>query len=243
MNWTREQLDIVLELYAITPFGRIHNKNPEIMRVSDQIGRTASAVALKMANYASLDPTIQRSGMKNTSTLDRVAWAEFFDKALRFDYSNHSEFSEGEQSKFDIEIDAEGRDVVSIGTSRRGQQFFRRLVLASYNERCAITNIEQRELLVASHIVPWAQDKTRRLDPTNGICLCSLFDVAFDSGVVAVSDDLKVLISERVSEADANKLRSIALPKLRLPSRFRPDISLFSEHRSRQEGSFKPLFT
>jgi len=36
------------------------------------------AVALKMTNFASLDPTLKQSGMTNSSRLDREVWTEFF---------------------------------------------------------------------------------------------------------------------------------------------------------------------
>lgn len=65
---------------------------------------------------------------------------------------------------------------------------------ANYGYRCAITGITTREFLVASHIVPWADDETIRLDPSNGICLSTLVDRAFDSGYLEIDDNLTVRI-------------------------------------------------
>ena len=59
---------------------------------------------------------------------------------------------------------------------RRVQRFFRQTVLQSYDNRWAISGLVIPELLVASHIIPWAKDKLRRADPTNGIALNALYD-------------------------------------------------------------------
>ena len=39
-RWTPDQLKLVLELYVITPFGKIHSKNPEVIALAGRIGRT-----------------------------------------------------------------------------------------------------------------------------------------------------------------------------------------------------------
>jgi putative restriction endonuclease len=71
-RWTEFQLLSVIKLYCRTSFGRMHSKNPDIVQLSQEIGRTSNAVALKMANFASLDPTIDRKGMPNVSALDKA---------------------------------------------------------------------------------------------------------------------------------------------------------------------------
>src|SRR5689334_10161373 len=77
-GWSREDLFRALELYCLTPFGRIHSRNPQIQQLAAAIDRTASAVALKMVNFASLDPTLAQRGMANASKLDREVWDQFF---------------------------------------------------------------------------------------------------------------------------------------------------------------------
>lgn len=54
-SWTKEELVQVLQLYCLTPFGRMHSRNPDIKSLATSIGRTASAIALKMTNFASLE--------------------------------------------------------------------------------------------------------------------------------------------------------------------------------------------
>ena len=64
------------------------------------------------------------------------------------------------------------------------------MIVAAYDERCALSGMSDRRLLVASHISRWADDQVRRLDPTNGIRLNPLLDRAFETGLIAFGDDL-----------------------------------------------------
>lgn len=70
----------------------------------------------------------------------------------------------------------------SVKTRGSAQRAFSESVKNNYQFRCAITGIENRHFLVASHIVPWSEDATIRLDPSNGVCLSLLVDRAFENG-------------------------------------------------------------
>ena len=78
-GWTRNQLLIAFNLYCQMPFGKMHSRNPEIIKYAEIIGRTPSALAMKLTNIASLDPAITstgRCGLKGFSTSDQAMWAE-----------------------------------------------------------------------------------------------------------------------------------------------------------------------
>ncbi|SUA24417.1 Uncharacterised protein [Neisseria gonorrhoeae] len=53
--------------------------------------------------------------------------------------------------------------------------------------------IKQPELLVASHIKPWREDKDNRLNPRNGLCLNALHDKAFDRGLLGIDENFKII--------------------------------------------------
>ncbi len=79
-SWTPEQVKLAFHLYCQLPFGRLHQSNPEIIALAELIGRTPSAVAMKLTNLASLDPAIiasGRKGLSGASNLDRAIWDEF----------------------------------------------------------------------------------------------------------------------------------------------------------------------
>jgi predicted restriction endonuclease len=80
----------------------------------------------------------------------------------------------------------------TIRTRGSAQRAFAKVVKDNYGWTCAITGIATREFLVASHIVPWADDASIRTDPANGICLSTLVDKAFDAGYLTIGTDLVV---------------------------------------------------
>ena len=110
--------------------------------------------------------------------------------------------------------------------SRVNQSFFRKSILASYENRCCITGITIPELLIASHIVPWSVDKKNRMNPCNGLCLNALHDKAFDTGLITIMPDYTIKLSDtlkrKYSVIDSfftyyeNKI--ITLPQRFLPS-------------------------
>jgi putative restriction endonuclease len=147
--WTRDQLIEVLKLYCQLPFSKIDQRNPVIVKLASTLGRTPGAVALKMANFANLDPTLQQNGMPNASSLDREVWKDFFENLDTF-VANDSEieelepqpnsFEEPVQSFVFDEWDGPTERTRWVRT-RASQLFFRRMILASYSSVCSITGI------------------------------------------------------------------------------------------------------
>tara|TARA_R110002110_G_C13453567_1_gene717322 strand:+ start:2580 stop:3935 length:1356 start_codon:yes stop_codon:yes gene_type:complete len=82
-------------------------------------------------------------------------------------------------------------------TKTRGsaQRAFSQAVKSNYGFRCAITGINTMDFLVAAHIVPWSEDQSIRLDPSNGICLSLLVDRAFETGYLLIEDDLTIRVN------------------------------------------------
>ena len=180
-NWTREETILAFDLYCRTPFGKIDKNNPDIIELAKLIGRTPSAVGLKMTNLAHYDPELQKrhiSGMSNTSKLDGEIFNEFSNDWT--DLSYHAQLIRANMLGENIEetIDLGDIDKIPPGEYRErmtktrvGQYFFRMAVLTSYRNRCCITGMEKPELLVASHIKPWkdSDEKTERTNPSNGL--------------------------------------------------------------------------
>jgi hypothetical protein len=78
--WTREHRLIALNLYYKLPFGKLHRGNPLIKEVAAKMGRTASSLAIKLCNFASLDPVLHARGvvgMTGAANADRALWEEF----------------------------------------------------------------------------------------------------------------------------------------------------------------------
>lgn len=232
--WTRRDQVLVLELYARTPFGKMHKTNPDVIELAAFLERTPSSIAMKLANFAGLDTSLDRKGLEGASKADREIWAEFFQDPEKFLTNARSiRAVRGEWDEPDEPDPAEfreGEDVLRLVKTRRNQAAFRAMVLSAYDSRCAITGISNPELLIASHIVPWSVDGKLRLDPRNGICLNSLHDKAFDAGLITLNADLSVVCSPRLLMPDS--LRGQFEGQVaRLPSKFRPLAEFLEYHR------------
>ncbi|WP_394344956.1 HNH endonuclease [Changchengzhania lutea] len=66
------------------------------------------------------------------------------------------------QSKLTTEDFPEGKDKMRMIKTRVNQTFFRSSVLSEYNLSCCITGLKIPELLIASHIIPWKENKERK---------------------------------------------------------------------------------
>lgn len=125
------------------------------------------------------------------------------------------EVDPGEVEAFREKIEHENYAVpdstATIKIRGAAQRAFAGAVKANYDYRCALTGITTKEFLVASHIVPWSEDQSIRLDPSNGICLSLFVDRAFEKGYLQIQDDLTVSIDwDRVGNDAA--LRSQLAP-------------------------------
>jgi putative restriction endonuclease len=85
---------------------------------------------------------------------------------------------------------------------RIGQNSFRNNLIAEMR-KCPITGIDDKRLLIASHIKPWVySNHEERMNIKNGLLLSPLFDKLFDKGIglVTFTFDKKILISNKLSK-------------------------------------------
>jgi predicted restriction endonuclease len=251
-GWTRDQLLVALGLYCTMEFGKFHQHNPRIIEVAEKIGRTPSALAMKLSNLASLDPVIRESGrrgLEGASSADRAIWRELEESPDQIMPAAEDALANLSLSEplFDIEpepasapepISYAGEDRLAITRQRRGQHIFRKSVLSSYEHRCCITGLADTRFLVASHIRPWRSDRHNRLNPHNGLCLSTLYDRAFDLGLITFSEDFRLMVSISLREqADSDYVVESFLRRegqqIRLPSKFGPDAEIMAWHRQK----------
>jgi predicted restriction endonuclease len=246
-RWTKEQLKLAFHLYCQLPFGKLDMHTPDVIELAKQIGRTPSAVSMKLNNFASLDPAITgtgRKGLVGASNLDREVWAEFHAdweklavecEMLRRNLDN-SALPEDEEDELLVPEDYSGETRKIITEQRIKQHFFRRAVLSSYRGRCCMSGLSEPRLLVASHIVPWSKDKANRLNPSNGLCLSAIHDKAFDKGLITLTDDFKIVVSEELKRRKEAFVIEVLLPlngrTIEPPERFAPQAEFITWHRN-----------
>jgi len=249
-NWSEQELIVAFNLYCKLPFGQFHNNNTKVIELAKILGRTPSSVSLKLCNFARLDPIHQKrgiKGMQHGSKLEEKIWNEFNQNWEELAYQSELILAElkglkrdeliKNLAKFDKEL-PEGKERESIAKVRINQNFFREMILASYGCRCAICSLPEKNLLVASHIIPWAVNVSLRMNPQNGICMCSLHDKAFDRGLIAISDNFRLLVSTTIKKlSNEVAVQRGFLPYqdigVRLPDKFLPDKKFIEYHREK----------
>ncbi len=239
-NWTREETLEALALYLRTPFGRLHERNPDIIRLAERLGRTPGAVTLKACNFAALDESLPRKGMAHASRIDREVWETFrHDPEILLPvFARQTGMEEptpglAEDAATPLRPAPETTERIAPVRQRLGQTFFRRMVLAAWAGRCPLTGVNDARLLNASHIVAWKDDPANRLNPRNGICLNTLHDRAFDRHLITFDEDMRLVIAPDVPDDARRVLEQVDSLRLSMPERFRPDPALLDAHRRR----------
>jgi putative restriction endonuclease len=253
-RWSEEETVLALYLYFQLPFGKLHSGNPEIQQLAAAIGRSHSSVAMKLCNFASLDPKITESGRKGlagASQLDRTTYAEFGEDwtglVARAENMWTAQVEQGEPAlapnrlrdmpnEFRFEPYQGASTTQALVNQRVGQDFFRRAVLANYEEACCITGIADPRLLTASHIKPWGKDTENRHNPANGLLLSATLDRAFDRGLITVDHNRRIRVSRHLRESQSRETRDyfqqFEQATLRPAIRFDPDPAFLDWHNS-----------
>jgi putative restriction endonuclease len=246
-NWTEEEHILAFNLYCKIPFTKINANYPPVRDLARVLGRTDGSVAMKLANFARLDPVLKArniSGLTQGAKGEEEVWNKFNDnweelvwqsEQILARYQNNSIENFAEIIKKDLPPEGKERD--AIVKIRVNQAFFRKTVLASFNYRCCITGLSIPQLLIASHIIPWANNKEHRMNPANGLCLNALHDRAFDKGLITVKPDLTLKISTTfLQKIEKTNLNSFFLPynerKISLPNKFLPLREFLEYHNS-----------
>jgi hypothetical protein len=81
---------------------------------------------------------------------------------------------------------------------RIGQDQFRRVVLENFNHRCAVCGVDVDKLLEAAHLRAWSHSKAERLDPANGVALCSLHHTAQERNLLTITDRGRIVMAPEV---------------------------------------------
>lgn len=138
-------------------------------------------------------------------------------------------------------IDEKGTDK-EVRTKRRiGQDIFRKILLDIYEYKCCLTGIDVPDVLRASHIIPWSESESTRMNPENGLCLSATYDAAFDKHLITFDEDYRLVLSPELKEhytSDAFKTHFLNFEGMRisLPKIYQPSLKFMERHRSKLVG-------
>lgn len=250
-RWTREETMIAFNAYCKIPFKNSSKTHPLVIKYAKLIGRTPSALNMKIGNIGRLDPSLKTKGIVGLShgaKLEEEIWGEFNDDPEDFTYK--SEMLVAKMSGKSIE------DMVSIGTEqlpegkerevivkqRVNQSFFRASVMSAYDFHCCITKVGVPELVEACHIVDWSQDIANRTNPRNGLCMNSFFHRAYDKHLMSITPDMTIVISDRLIDNTLDSrfkeyLAGLDGKRISCPDKFPPKQEFLEIHYSEYLGS------
>jgi len=247
-NWSRKETLFALYLMLKIPFGKFDQRNGEVQHAAHLLGRTPSALAMKLGNlYSCLPVAIKghRSGLKASSSQDKSIVEEYLRDPERMliecSLAAADYFGEKTEVSRDIRQALQPTETESMSwrAQRLSQSLFRDKLLSAYDSRCCVTGLGENELLVASHIKPWKDaDHGERIASSNGLLLNALHDKAFDRGLITITDSLEVALSPRLSKAlpkpvvenffEAYENQEISIPRSELD---RPSLPFLKWHR------------
>ncbi len=242
-NWTREETIIAFNVYCKIAFKDSRKSNPTVIKYAKIIGRSSSALNMKIGNFGRLDPELKKQGivgLTNGSKLEEDIWNEFYGNWEKLAFESELLIAKFQNKRiedvveFDLSNLPEGKEREVIIKTRVNQSFFRSTILSSYNQKCCITGLSIPDFLVASHIIPWKEDSINRLNPHNGLCLNSIHDKAFDKGFITVTPDYKIQLSEYLKNSDDIAVKDFFIKydnqPIILPDRFLPSKNFLDFH-------------
>jgi putative restriction endonuclease len=243
-NWTREETIIAFNVYCKIPFKSSSKSHPTIIKYANIIGRSPSALNMKVGNFGRLDPELKKQGivgLAHGSKLEEEVWDEFNGNWEKLAFESEqliAKFSDKpieEVSEIEVEDIREGIERETIVKQRVNQSFFRSTVLSSYYFKCCITGLSVPDFLVASHIIPWSKNTEHRLNPRNGLCLNSIHDKAFDRGFITITPDFNVMVSKVFVDFEKEKavqdfFMKYENQKINLPDKFLPTKEFLDYH-------------
>lgn len=243
-NWTREETIIAFNVYCKIPFKSSSKSNPTIIKYANIIGRSPSALNMKVGNFGRLDPELKKQGivgLAHGSKLEEEVWDEFNGNWEKLAFESEqliAKFSNRpieEVSEIEVEDIREGIERETIVKQRVNQSFFRSTVLSSYYFKCCITGLSIPDFLVASHIIPWSRNTEQRLNPRNGLCLNSIHDKAFDRGFITITPEFNIRVSGFFGDFEKEKavqdfFMKYENQKINLPDKFLPTKEFLDYH-------------
>lgn len=246
-KWTREETIVAFNVYCKIPFKSSSKTHPMIVKYAQILGRTPSALNMKIGNIGRLDPDLKKHGIKGLvhgAKMEEKVWDEFFENIESLVMESEKIIAQLSKKSIEDSIDIQIKDL-PLGTDRNvvikqrvNQSFFRSTVMSAYNFKCCISGINNSQLVEACHIIDWAEDTRYRTNPKNGLCMNPFFHKAYDKGLISITPDLSIIVSEELLQSTKEKsffnyLKEINRRKILLPDKFLPDRELLAFHHNK----------
>ncbi len=129
-----------------------------------------------------------------------------------------------------------------IAKIRTAQSDYRNRVLTFWDNKCAVTGVDDTKWLIASHIKPWREaTNEERVDPKNSLLLTPNFDKLFDRGVISFSpSDGRIILPEQLSMRMWSNLNRLNINEDTHLRKVPDGVGEFLEYHKRYVYNFEP---
>lgn len=116
---------------------------------------------------------------------------------------------------------------------RAKQGKFKEILLQIYEQKCAFCGFNVPEYLNGAHIVPFKtmrqEDSENAMNPSDGILLCRLCDIAFENGDLQLRENYDIFVTDKLKKSENSSVKSwisTIFSKISISpdSKFAPDI-------------------
>ena len=246
-KWTREETIVAFNVYCKIPFKSSSKTHPAIIKYAKLLGRSPSALNMKIGNIGRLDPDLKENGIRGLvhgAKMEEEVWNEFYGNPELLAFESEKIIAKLSNKSIEISTDIKTEDLPQgiernvLVKQRVNQSFFRAAVMSAYNFHCCISGVNVPDLVEACHIVDWSQDEHNRTNPKNGLCMNPFFHKAYDKHLLGITPDLKIVISEKLQQSVSegsffNYLRELNGKSILLPDKFLPQKELLAIHYDR----------
>ena len=241
---SREETIIAFNVYCKIPFKNSSKTHPTIIQYAKILGRTPSALNMKIGNIGRLDPDLREKGivgLVHGAKMEQIVWEEFYGNPEKLAFE--SERLVAQFSNQSIEVSSniqtndlpQGKEREIVVRQRVNQSFFRSAVMSAYNFCCCVSGTQHPDLLEACHIIDWSKDIGNRTNPKNGLCMNPFFHKAYDKYLFSITPDLKIDISDelidKIKEGSFKSyIKGIHGKSIILPDKFYPQKEFLDRH-------------
>ena len=138
--------------------------------------------------------------MKGRGTPSEVIFNLFeYSKLLGEEAAEESYYENAIVNKIIEKRTVEKTETQRLTLVRTEQGNYRKAALALWNNKCAVTGVDEPGWLIASHIKPWRESTNEeRVNPLNSLILTPNYDKLFDRGIISFSPDNGKIILPRI---------------------------------------------
>jgi 5-methylcytosine-specific restriction enzyme A len=243
-GWTEQEIIASVDAWvrmhkmqqAGTPF--VKEEVVRVLQSNELKDRTRGSVQMRFMNISAVSLALEHEivqGFQPLGNIGKTNWKRIQSRMEHHGFGiDDIESSIEEEMNILVQSGLEGFEASRMRerawqqvTQRRGQSRFRTMLLEAYDNKCAVTRINEPMVLEAAHIEPYSGAASNVAH--NGLLLKSDIHKLFDRGVLVIQPDLTTMIAPSLQDGPFGIHDG---QRIRVPERqaFRPSPILLKKH-------------